>query len=208
MNTITENEIIEHLNIDLSNIENPNFNTNYNPINKGHKIYSTYTNLINNNDMYFKYGLLWYCLKMPSIDNNNTNISISDLYEFEYKFLRRMNLEQIKQILEYRLYKAISNKRTNKLLIHDIIKYKQKLLTIRVNDTATTIYNIFLYSCKNYSRYMNNSKTSIVSNELIKGANRVIKCFKIAGLIKEDIDENIIKNYIKNMFGKDFNIGY
>ena len=55
-----------------------------------------------------------------------------------------MNLEQIKQILEYRLYKAISDKRTNKLLIHDIMKYKQKLLTIKVNDTANIIYNIFL----------------------------------------------------------------
>ena len=121
-----------------------------------------------------------------------------------------MNLEQIKQILEYRLYKAISDKRTNKLLIHDIMKYKQKLLTIKVNDTANIIYNIFLYSCKNYNRYKKKKKTSIVSNELIKGANRVIKCFKVAGLIKEDIDKYsdvLIKNYIKNTFGKDFDVG-
>ena len=30
--------------------------------------------------MYFKYGLLWYCLKLPSID---TDKGITDSYEFK-----------------------------------------------------------------------------------------------------------------------------
>ena len=163
-----------------------------------------------------------------------------------------MTLEQIREELQNRLNEAFNvdltyntcktagewiNKQQNKLLIHDIIKYKKKtshdvdfLSEYSCERMANDVYSIFILTCKNYDkydyhfdeeRYMmdKNYKRSCdnkdVNLELIHGANRVLRCFIHSGLIEniEGLNEypkiySLIKDYVKTTFNKDYNINW
>lgn len=213
-------------------------------MNLNHPIWNTYIDLINSDTMYFKYGLLWYCLyKHISAELDIETLINQDDYEFK-KLLQTKTLNEIKNELQNRLNNAFNvdliynpkitirewiNKQQNRLLIHDIIKYKKKNnqdIDIMAND----IYNIFVNTCKKYNnysyklnqeRYINNKNykrscdNKDINHELIYGANRVLRCFICSGLIKnaEELKKDpkiftLIKNYVKITFDKDYNIDW
>ena len=218
-------------------------------MNINHPIWNTYIDLINSDTMYFKYGLLWWCLyehtgkKLSPLTWAESQLKHGD-YEFKHRFLECKTLEQIKEELQNRLNNAFNvdltynpkitteewiDKQQNKLLIHDIIKYKKKN-NHNVDKMANDIYNIFINTCKNYDKYNyysnfdeerymidKNYKRSCenkdVNLELIHGSNRVLRCFIHSGLIKniEGLNKDpklyaMIKDYVKQTFNKDYDI--
>ena len=71
---------------EFKDIEDWKQNHKYKAVDKGHKIYTNYYDLINSGDMIFKYALLWWMLRYI----NGKEWYLNNDYEFSYKFLRRM----------------------------------------------------------------------------------------------------------------------
>jgi len=217
-------------------------------MNLNHPIWNSYIDLINSDTMYFKYGLLWWCLWKHTGERHKIKadewLKSSD-YEFKHGFLERKTLEQIKEELQNRLNNAFNvdlaydpkmtagefEKQQNRLLIHDIIKYKKKT-NHDVDGMANDVYDIFILTCKDYDkynyytnfdeeRYMRDENykrccdSKDINLELIYGANRVLRCFIHSGLIKDNkgLKESskicsLIKDYVKISFNKEYDIGW
>ena len=199
-------------------------------MNLNHPIWNTYIDLINSNTMYFKYGLLWWCLWKHTSEHCKVNewLKTSD-YEFKEELqIRLINAFNTDLTYDPKMTSGEwFEKQQNRLLIHDIIKYKKKN-NHDVDEMANDIYNIFILTCKNYDKYdysFDEERCMIDKNykrccenkdinlKLIYGANRVLRCFICAGLIKNDeglrADPKIytlIKDYVKITFNKDYDI--
>jgi hypothetical protein len=78
-------------------------------MNLNHPIWDNYIDLINSDTMYFKYGLLWWCLWEYTSEHYKASewLKLSD-YEFLDKFLECKTLEQIKEELQIRLHNAFN----------------------------------------------------------------------------------------------------
>lgn len=167
-------------------------NNKYNPLDKGHRIYQNYFELINSNDTVFKYGLVWWFIRNCKIHDVVEWLNCSD-YEYEFFFLRKLTLDEIKQELENRL---------NGLTKMDLFNNNIEINITNVDDIAEQLYNKFINICKECK-----SKLSISDGEIIYGTNRLIRCFDVAGLLVERIPRNsdvytLITNYANQTFNR------
>ena len=184
------------------------------------KIYENYYELLNSNDPALKYAFVWWCILPQSLND----------YEYSWYFLQKMNLEQIKTILENRLTKYLNygyNHFKKKIIIKpsvasnldeehiydnckntllfDISKKYYINLNTDINTLSNDLYNIFIQVVKNGKSRLGN-----VDEAIIHGANRIIRCFDDAGLIKIRIRRdakvnNMISNYAKDIFKRNVN---
>ena len=216
---LEEIENIEGIELDdFKDILYSNNNNKYKAIDKGHKIYANYIELINSGDMIFKYALLWWMLRYI----NGSEWYLNDDYEFSYKFLRRMTEQQIKSLLQKRLNKCLTAKKKynenklfkylfnfqyDKVLLYDIEKYKKIIITNDVDEMANNLYNLFNDICKK-----SNSKTSKINEKILHGVNRVIRCFDDSELLKENINDGnlykMVTNYTNNKYNRKINFDY
>ena len=188
-----------------------------------HPVWDTYIDLINSDTMYFKYGLLWYCLSLH-IKSISISTRFTDMFD-DFKFLEHFTINQIKEELQDKLNNAFNNydpKTNEKFLIHDIVEYLNLSNGKSCDQMANKIYDLFIDICKNYDDYScpkdlfdeECKKYHVFKNialELICGANLVIRRFIEFELIHNTKDLNyysLIKDYVKITFNKDYDILY
>ena len=203
---------------EFEDIEDWKQNHKYKAVDKGHKIYTNYYELINSGDMIFKYALLWWMLRYI----NGSEWYLNNDYEFSYKFLRRMTEQQIKSLLQKRLNKCLTAKKKynenklfkylfdfqyDKVLLYDIEKYKKIIITNDVDEMANNLYNLFNDICKK-----SNSKTSKINEKIFHSVNRIIRCFHASELLKENINDGnlykMVTNYTNKKYNRKINFDY
>ena len=117
-----------------------------------HPVWDTYIDLINSDTMYFKYGLLKWCLSFHI--KHYGGIMWNDMID-DGKFLKRFTLNQIKEELQNQLNDALENnsKTNEKFLIHNIIEYLNLSNEKSCDQLANKIYDLFIDICENYDKY-------------------------------------------------------
>ena len=164
-------------------------NYKYNPIDKGHCQYQNYFELINFGDLVFKYALVWWFIR-------DCKQSLTSDYEYEFYFLRRLTIDEIKIELENRL-QTITH--TGNIKGIDITN---------IDDIAEQLYDKFINICKTAK-----SNMSFSNEQIIHGVNRIIRCFYIAGLLKEPIPTNtriycLVRDYVNQTFKRHINFNW
>lgn len=180
--------------------------------------YDTYFDLINDNDGLFKMGLLWWCMKPRDVDD----------YEFSWAFLKQKTSKEIRDAMNERMMdyynsyyiKVPTTDDYKKRLTRDYCREKDGFIRIYaltpLLEILEQVYRLDPQSADTMSHGLLNVFHEVIQKnpsrqyvtDFLDGANMVVRCFRDAGLIEEDLGDiyNMITEYAKATYGIKFSL--